>query len=254
MKRIMAALIGAAFAASGANAQDQQYLTCSTQNGTGPNLTVYVSEVFRYEVALVDQATSDFKSYLTGRYGFKTYANCPAFLTADQAIKHFEYVQSHALKSKARVSVERWAPAGASSAEVKAASPKPSPQSTASAPTVTNASPQKYVEVDGPNGKMRLSPEVAARNQAAAEEYRRKTEAHARDKAEHDRKMAEYQDSIARAGRTLRDHEVQLRAQQEEHQKQLREHAARVKERDSDTPCARYRRANGAGWKVNPCV
>lgn len=254
LRKILAALIGAAFAASGANAQDQQYLTCSTQNGSGPNLTVHVSEVFRYDITHIDQATSAFKSYLTGRYGFQTYANCPAFPTAAEAVKHFEYVQSYALKNKARVSIERWAPSGASSADVVDASPEPSRQSTASAPTVTNAPPRKYVEVDGPNGKMRLSPEVAARNQAAAEEYRRKTEAHARDKAEHDRKMAEYQDSIARAGRTLRDHEVQLRAQQEEHQKQLREHAARVKERDSDTPCARYRRANGAGWKVNPCV
>lgn len=254
MVRITAALIGAAFAASGANAQDQQYLTCSTQYGASPNVTVYVTEVFQYEGALADKAASDFKSYLTGRYGFKTYANCPAFPDADQAIKHFEYVQSYALKSKARVSIERWAPAGASSAKVTAPSPKARPQSATAAPTAPYAAQQKFVEVDGPNGKIRLSPEVAARNQAAAEEYRRKMEAHARDKADHDRKMADYQESIARAGRTLRDHEVQLRAQQEEHQKQLREHAARVKAMDSDTPCARYRRANGVGWKVNPCV
>ena len=37
----------------------------------------------------------------------------------------------------------------------------------------------KYVEVPGPNGIVRLSPEVAARNKAAAEEYQRKLKAHA---------------------------------------------------------------------------
>ena len=118
----------------------------------------------------------------------------------------------------------------------------------------TSDAPPKFIEVAGPDGPIRLSPEVAARNQAAADEYRRKMEAHARHKTDHDRKMAEYEESIARAGRALRDHEALLRAQQVEHQKQLREHAARVEERDSDTPCARYRRSNGAGWKVNPCV
>lgn len=117
-----------------------------------------------------------------------------------------------------------------------------------------SADRKKYVEVAGPNGTIRLSPEVAARNQAAAEEYRRKMEAHAREKADHDRKMTEYQESRARAGRALGDHAAQLRAQQDEHQRQLREHAARVEGRDSDSPCARYRRSNGAGWKVNPCV
>jgi len=114
--------------------------------------------------------------------------------------------------------------------------------------------PTKYVEVQGPNGPMRLSPEVAARNEAVADEYRRKMQAHARDKADHDRKMTEYQESRARAGRALEDHAAQLRAQQEEHQRQLREHAARVEGRDSNSPCARYRASKGVGWKVNPCV
>lgn len=114
--------------------------------------------------------------------------------------------------------------------------------------------PTKYVEVQGPNGPMRLSSEVAARNEAAADEYRRKMEAHARDKADHDRKMTEYQESRARAGRALGDHAAQLRAQQEEHQRQIREHAARVEGRGSNSPCARYRASKGVGWKVNPCV
>lgn len=231
MIRITAALIGAAFAASGAIAQDQQYFTCSTQYGASPNVTVYVSEVFRYEYALGDKAASDFKSYLTERYGFKTYANCPAFPGADQATKHFEYVQSYALKNNARVSIERWAPAGASSAEIMAASPKPSPQSAAAAPTATHAAPQKYVEVDGPNGKMRLSPEVAARNQAAAEEYRRKMEEHARAKAAHEQRLAQHRQNADTAAAAKEQHGRELAAAAERlatHRLALAEHAKKV--------------------------
>ena len=57
----------------------------------------------------------------------------------------------------------------------------------------------KYVEVAGPNGPIRLSPEVAARNQAAADEYRRKMDEHARAKAEHERKLALHQQNQANA-------------------------------------------------------
>lgn len=55
---------------------------------------------------------------------------------------------------------------------------------TKSAAGVTGAgkpAPSKYVEATGSDGKtIRLSPEVAARNQAAADEYRRKMNEHAR--------------------------------------------------------------------------
>ena len=57
----------------------------------------------------------------------------------------------------------------------------------------------KYVEVAGPDGPIRLSPEVAARNQAAADDYRRKMDAFARAKAEHERTLALHQQSQANA-------------------------------------------------------
>ena len=113
----------------------------------------------------------------------------------------------------------------------------------------------KYVEVRGADGSItRLSAEVAERNKAAAEDYRRKMEAHARDKAVHEQKMAESQESRAKAEKALQDHAAQLRTQQDNYQKQLRDHATRVQAGASDTPCARFRAAKGAGWKVNPCV
>jgi hypothetical protein len=73
--------------------------------------------------------------------------------------------------------------------------------------------PSKYVEVTGPDGAtIRLSPEVAARNQAAAEAYRREMEAHARAKAEHDRKLTEHQDNAAKAAAAMQAHGAKLAA------------------------------------------
>jgi hypothetical protein len=81
-------------------------------------------------------------------------------------------------------------------------SPKPVPMSP--------PSPSKYVEVDSPNGPIRLSREVAARNQAAEDDYRRKREEHARAMAEHDRKLALHQQSIATAAAERRAYEQKL--------------------------------------------
>lgn len=78
--------------------------------------------------------------------------------------------------------------------------------------TVERPVPDKYVEVQGPNGPMRLSPEVAARNQAAAEEYRRKMEEHEGIKAEHARKLASHEQSKAAAAAQRREHERQKAA------------------------------------------
>lgn len=87
-----------------------------------------------------------------------------------------------------------------------AAGESPQPANTAPAPS-------KYVEVKGPNGEIiRLSPEVAARNQAAAEAYRREMEAHAQAKAEHDRKLAQHEVNSAAAAAAQREHEAKLAA------------------------------------------
>lgn len=75
---------------------------------------------------------------------------------------------------------------------------------------VERSVPNKYVEVQGPNGSMRLSPEVAARNNAAAEDYSRKMEEHARAKAEHERKLALHQQSQVNAAAEKRAYEQKL--------------------------------------------
>jgi len=87
---------------------------------------------------------------------------------------------------------------------------KPKAAEIASAALKPTAAPSKYVEVAGPNGIIRLSPEVAARNQAAADEYRRKMDEHASAKAEHERKLALHQQSIAAAAAEKRAYEQKL--------------------------------------------
>ena len=96
----------------------------------------------------------------------------------------------------------------------KLATKKPTTKPTVAPPKVAppKAAPPKYVEVSGPNGTIRLSPEVAARNQAAAEEYRRQMEEHARAKADHDRKLAEHQVNAATAAAAKQAHEAKLAA------------------------------------------
>ena len=88
-------------------------------------------------------------------------------------------------------------------------------------------SPSKYVEVAGPNGTVRLSPEVAARNQAAADDYRRKMDRHASAKTDHERKLALHQQSVTNAAAEKREHERRLAtnaAQVATHQAALLEH------------------------------
>lgn len=81
----------------------------------------------------------------------------------------------------------------------------------------TGLAPPKYVEVTDSDGKIiRLSPEVAARNQAAAEKYRREMEAHekarADAKAAHDLKLAAHQENAAKAAAAKQAHDVQFAA------------------------------------------
>lgn len=105
----------------------------------------------------------------------------------------------------------------------------PSEKSKPGQPTSpkTASVPTKYIEVPSPNGTIRLSPEVAARNQAAADDYRRKMDEHARAKAEHERKLAKHEQSVAQAAAEKRAHEERLAAnaaQVASHQAALFEH------------------------------
>lgn len=89
---------------------------------------------------------------------------------------------------------------------------KPASASNAK-PAKPAPAPSKYVEVAGPDGgTIRLSPEVAARNEAAAEAYRRKMEAHTQAMADHDRKLAKHQDNAAKAAAARQAHEAKLAA------------------------------------------
>lgn len=108
---------------------------------------------------------------------------------------------------------------------------KPKATETASVELEPAASPPKYVEVAGPNGKMRLSPEVAARNQAAAEEYRRKVDEHARTMAAHDQTLAQHQQNAAKAASAKERHDQEVAAAAERaaaHRLALAEHAKKV--------------------------
>lgn len=90
-------------------------------------------------------------------------------------------------------------------------SPGTSDASAASPPPVA---PPKYVEVQGPNGTMRLSPEVIARNAAAADDHKRKLEEHAenvaRAKAEQDIATAKHAENVAAAAVARREYEQRL--------------------------------------------
>jgi peptide methionine sulfoxide reductase MsrA len=84
---------------------------------------------------------------------------------------------------------------------------------------------------DAAGRKLRLSPEVAARNQAAAEQYRREMEAYAKAQSEHARKIAQHMDNTRTAAQARQEHERQLavnaaqvaanQAAQEEYKKAL---------------------------------
>jgi hypothetical protein len=95
------------------------------------------------------------------------------------------------------------------------ASGKKSPDADAktSEPAVTAS---KYVEVRGPGGTMRLSPEVVARNQAAKDDYERKLKEHAdalaRAKADQAAVEARHAERIAKAEAERREYERKLAA------------------------------------------
>ena len=101
------------------------------------------------------------------------------------------------------------------------APPTPAPVIAQPADTAPPQEPKapSYVEVTEPGSgqKLRLSPEVAARNQAAAEQYRREMEDYARAQAEHARKLAEHNENARGAAVAM-----------QEHQRRLAENAAQV--------------------------
>ena len=126
----------------------------------------------------------------------------------------------------------------------KRSTAKPTSKPTLASPKVapSEVAPPKYIEVPGPNGEtIRLSPEVAARNKAAADEYRRKLDEHARAKAEakaeHDRRLALHQQSIATAASAKEQHDREVAAAAERvaaHRLALVEHAGKIAAASTD--------------------
>lgn len=98
-------------------------------------------------------------------------------------------------------------------------------------PSADAPAPSRYVEVAGPNGPIRLSPEVAARNQAAADDYRRKMEEHARAKAEHDQRLAQHRQNTGTAAAAEEEHKREVAAAAERvaaHRVAMADHARKV--------------------------
>ena len=96
------------------------------------------------------------------------------------------------------------------------------------------AASRKYVEVPGPNGVMRLSPEVAARNKAAAEEYQRKIKEHseavALAKANNERRAAEHATALARHAESVAETAAEMR----EYERKLAANAAEIAARKAN--------------------
>lgn len=90
----------------------------------------------------------------------------------------------------------------------------------------------KYVEVTGSDGKVvRLTPEVAARNQAAADDYRRKMEEHAAARADHERRLALHQQNASKAALAKAEHDREVAAAAERlaaHRVALADHAKKI--------------------------
>lgn len=148
------------------------------------------------------------------------YGGCNIEKTASDANwRYGVFTEFHPSHPKELILVDwQMKPPAAKGGSKRAAKPS-GPAKTSATPLSENTepAPPNYVEVTDSDGKtVRLSPEVAARNKAAAEEYRRKVEAQQRATAEHDRKIAENaavaQENAAKAAAAKKAHDLQLAA------------------------------------------
>jgi hypothetical protein len=95
----------------------------------------------------------------------------------------------------------------------KPLAPKDPDASSKSNLPVEPATPPAFIEVAGPDGKtIRLSPEVAARNKQAQEEYDRKMKAYEAEKARYAAEQARHAEGVAQAAAKQREYERQLEA------------------------------------------
>jgi len=134
--------------------------------------------------------------------------------------------QEGVLASKNDVATRKTPPRNASSSNTTATTGSTTPNSAKPA-----AAPSRHVEVAGPDGPIRLSPEVAARNQAAADEYRRKMDEHARANAEHDQRLAQHRQNTATAASAEEQYKREVAAAADRvavHRVAMADHARKV--------------------------
>ncbi len=186
------------------------------------NSVYYRTPVFRAAAFNKHRFTEDWKSYLYDS-GVKYYVGvtCRAWPGGADAVASASAAAAKAPEYTQRIVELDWVPNNTVRANGGGAIPRESrsgrdssvgakaPAAKATPAPRAPAAP-KYVEVAGTDGPIRLSPEVAARNQAAADEYRRKMAEHDRAKADHARKLALHQQSIAAAAAEKRAYEQQL--------------------------------------------
>lgn len=241
-----AILLGVLVAASPSAAREPQiagycWVTELTSRGT----TLYQSSTFQKDSNYYDRDRwiADFKTHLREKgVNVNNYA-CRLWKGNAEALEDVRLAKEVKHDNLTTVVDVAWAPndtfggstgrsAPSSSLVRRESRPIEKVSSAKSAAANLIPTSPKYVEVAGPNGTIRLSPEVAARNQAAADDYRRKMDEHARARAEHERKLALHQQSIAAAAAEKHTYEQKLalnEAQVVAHGAALEQHKAATK-------------------------
>lgn len=182
------------------------------------NSILYTSAIFRADKADRDDWDRQWRNHLI-RSEVKYFggSNCRAWRggadAVATAIEEDAKVPSHIQ----RVVKLDWVPDDTIGGSNGQSSERPSLAShEAVAPTKTPAASKVRVKTAGLTPTLRLSPEVAARNEAAAAEYRRKLaereQSIALAKSEHDRNLAKHAESVAKAAAEKREYERQLAA------------------------------------------
>lgn len=202
---------GAVMLASAASAK--QYYYCYTKVYNKDTL-IHYSPILAADVDRIDDretgfAFSDF-AQSTARSNGSIDTGCSSSSRLDVITRYYEAMLKDGAGSGTEVN---WPNPPVASSEAVASPNEVSITFSDSTRAAVNSGVQsRYVEVEGAQGKMRLSPEVIARNRAAEEEYRRKSDEHGRTMAEHNRKLAKHEQSVAQAAAEKRAHEQRLAA------------------------------------------
>lgn len=190
----------------------------------------YLSEILDFGVGEEHSRTlgRQFSASVGQPQGATCYSH---FADAEAAI----YYKAQLLQKQAGYHVETgWNGGFAAAALVKRATVMTKPEITRqSGPDVPkrDPAPSKYVEVASPDGPIRLSPEVAARNEAAADDYRRKMDEHARAKTEHDQRLAQHRQNAATAASATEQYKREVASAAERvaaHRLAMADHAKQV--------------------------